>query len=332
LRALAWGDDVLYVSRGYTLARARIHANASTQWESVATYRPGFLRSITSSAELTSRLLRDGFHALSVLPSGHVIAAVPHAIVTLVPGETEFRVSHRVLRGSRPLHFGTASSGHLFWGEYFDNPQRDEVHIYVSTDSGAHWDVAYSFPKGEIRHVHNVVYDEFEGCLWVLTGDEGRECRILRASTDFKHVDIVVTGSQQARAATLVPTRDALYFSTDTPLEQNHIYRLDRNGNLTEVSPLSSSSTYGCSVGNSVFFSTMIEPSAVNPERNVYLYGSPDGDRWRQILQGRKDRWSMRLFQYGNAFLPDGKNTTRMLAVTTIALERPGLETTFWRV
>jgi hypothetical protein len=332
VRALAWHDDVLYASRGYTLLRARIHAGATTQWENVATYRPGLLRAITSSAVPTSRLLRDGFHALAALPSGHLVAAVPHAIVTLAPGETEFRVSHRVLRGTRPLHFGTTPRGHISWGEYFDNPQRDEVHIYASGDQGAHWDVAYTFPRGEIRHVHNVVYDEFEDCFWVLTGDVGRECRILRASCDFKHVDVVIAGSQQARSAALVPTRHAVYFSSDTPLEKNHVCRLDRRGNLAQVLPLNSSSTYGCRAGSSVFFSTMIEPSAINLERNVYLYGSPDGGQWQQIPQAKKDRWPMRFFQYGNAFLPDGKNTTRWLAVTTIALEKAGLETTLWRV
>jgi hypothetical protein len=40
----------------------------------------------------------------------------------------------------------------------------------------------------------------------------------------------------------------------------------------------------------------------------------------------------MSLFQYGNAFLPDGKNTTSLLAVTTIAVERASLETSIWRI
>jgi len=40
----------------------------------------------------------------------------------------------------------------------------------------------------------------------------------------------------------------------------------------------------------------------------------------------------MGLFQYGNAFLPDGHNTTGLLAVTTIAVERADLETSLWRL
>jgi hypothetical protein len=332
MRALAWRDDLLYASRGYALLRARMQTNTNPVWENVGTYRPSLWRSITSSSCLASRLLRDGFHALTVLSSGQLIAAVPHAIVTLSPGETEFRVSHKLLRGTRPLHLAVTPGNHIFWGEYFDNPQRDEVHIYASTDRGAHWGVAYTFLKGDIRHVHNIVYDEWENCFWVLTGDQGSECRILRASCDFKTVDVILSGNQQARTAALVPTRDALYFSSDTPIETNHVYRLDRRGNLSTVGALSSSSIYGCRVGDAIFFSTMVEPSAINSDRNVCLYGSPDGTRWQRLQQWKKDRWPLGLFQYGNAFLPDGKNTTGLLAVTTIAVEQSDLETSIWRV
>src|SRR5580704_15233841 len=284
LRALAWRNDVLYASRGYALLRATLQKHTGAiEWKHVGQYRPAAWRSITSSSRLASRLFRDGFHALASLSSGHLVGVVPHAIVTLAPGETEFHVSHKVLRGTRPLHLAVAPNDHIFWGEYFDNPQRDEVYIYASTDRAAHWEVAHTFPKGAIRHVHNIVYDEWENCLWVLTGDNGSECRILRASCDFKTVDVILSGNQQARSAALVPTRDALYFSSDTPLESNHVYRLDRRGDLRQVTSLSCSSIHGCRVGDALFFSTMVEPSAINSDRNACVYGSTDGTRWQRI-------------------------------------------------
>jgi hypothetical protein len=331
MRALAWSDDVLYASRGYVLFRATMNTHA-IEWNRVGQYRPAPWRSVTSTSRLASRLYRDGFHALAALSSGHVVAAVPHAIATLMPGETEFHMSHKLLRGTRPLHLAVTPSENIFWGEYFDNPHRDEVHIYASTDRGAHWEVAHTFTKGTIRHVHNIVYDNWENCFWVLTGDHGYECRILRASCDFRTVDVVLSGNQQARSAALIPTPDAVYFSSDTPLETNHVYRLDRRGGLSKVAVLNSSSIYGCRVGNSVFFSTMVEPSPVNSDRNVNLYGSPDGLQWQCLLQRRKDRWPMGLFQYGNLFLPDGRNTSSLLAVTTVAVENADLETSIWRI
>lgn len=333
LRVLAWRDDLLYASRGYSLLRAQVTAAADAiQWQPVARYAPDWWRNLSASSRLTFRLFRDGFHALATLSSGHIVAAVPGAILALAPGESEFRLSHRVLRGTRPLHIAVTPGDHLFWGEYFDNPARAEVHIYGSTDRGNTWEVAYTFPRGAVRHVHNIVFDEWANCLWVLTGDNASECRILRVSCDFKTVDTVLSGNQQARAVSLVPTPDGLYFSSDTPLELNHMYHLDRAGTLTERAPLSSSSIYGCRAGSGIFFTTMVEPSRINLDRSVRLYGSRDGLQWRSLMQWRKDRWPMSLFQYGNALLPDGGNPTEFLAVTTVAVQRDDVETSIWRV
>jgi hypothetical protein len=324
LRALAWADDYLYASRSYELMRARIGGEvfaAGLHWDLIANFRATPWRSLSSATRLSSRLLRDGFHALAVLPSAEIVGAVPGSIVSLAPNETEFRVTHRVTRGTRPLHITAVPNGTVFWGEYFDNPARDEVHIYALADQGSRWEVAYTFPRGAIRHVHNIVHDPWGNCLWVLTGDYGHECRILRASCDFSQVDVVLAGNQQARAVALVPTEGGLYFSSDTPLEQNFVYHLDRQGTLSKLVPLSSSSIYGCRVGRDIFFSTMVEPSTANPDRNVRIYGGRDGHDWRPLLAWQKDRWPFALFQYGNAFLPDGNNTTPYLATTTVAVK-----------
>jgi hypothetical protein len=349
LRAVAWAADHLYASRGYQLLRARIDdidinrntndPSASLSWQPVAAFRPALRRRLSVMNRLTSRLFRDGFHALAVLPSGALVAAVPGAIVTLRPGETEFRRTHTVLRGTRPLHVtavpgvgtcsGTSSgtysgtSGAIYWGEYFDNAARDEVHIYASTDAGATWSVAYTFPKAAIRHVHNIVHDPWANCLWVLTGDYGDECRVLRATCDFSRVEAVLQGQQQARAVAAIATEDGLYFSSDTPLESNYIYRLDRHEQLQQLAPISSSSIYGCRVGARVFFSTMVEPSEVNRDRQVRVYGSDSNDAqaWHSLLAWQKDPWPMGLFQYGNAIMPDGNNTTPFLALTTVAVK-----------
>ena len=118
--------------------------------------------------------------------------------------------------------------------EYFDNRDRSEVFIYVSSDQGATWSVAYTFPAKAIRHVHNIVHDPWQNCLWILTGDYEHECRILRASYDLRTIEPVLAGNQQTRAVALIPTPDALYFSSDTPLEKNFIYRLSRQRRTRE--------------------------------------------------------------------------------------------------
>ena len=330
IRALAWYGDVLCASRGYELYSARI-TDEKIQWDLIGEYHPRWWRSGTSGVRLASRLVRDGFHALARLQTGNLIAAVPGAIAILRAGETEFVVSHRLLRGTRPLHIASTPDDRVFWGEYFDNAGRSEVHIYVSVDGGEEWEVAYTFDKGSIRHVHNIVYDKWGDCLWILTGDDGRECRILRASSDFTTVDEVIAGNQQARAVAAIPTEDGLYFASDTPLEQNHTYHLDRRGILRRLSELSSSSIYGCRNSRGMFFSTMVEPSNANLSRKVAIYGSGDGARWQPLTAWKKDRWPMKFFQYGNAFLPDGENTSAFFAATTIAVEGADQQLSIWR-
>ena len=329
-RALAWSGDHLYAARGYELLRARIQDPANLVWKPVGTFRPAPRRRLSVIHSLTARLLRDGFHALAVLPSSCLVAAVPGTIVTLRPGDSEFRRTHTITRGTRPLHITAVPGGAVFWGEYFDNPTREEVHIYASADNGATWSVAYTFPKGSIRHVHNIVHDPWENCLWILTGDYGDECRILRASCDLSRIDPILQGNQQTRAVALVPTEDGLYFSSDTPLESNYIYRLDRQRVLSQLSPLTSSSIYGCRVGAHVFFSTMVEPSEVNRDLHVRIYGGNIAQGWQPVLAWAKDAWPMALFQYGNAFLPDGDNATPFLAVTTIAVKSDDMVTSVY--
>ena len=265
-------------------------------------------------------------------PIERMVGAVPGALVTRTPDCDEFHVTHQIRRGTRPLHVTAVPSGRIYWGEYFDNRERAEVHIYVSADRGRTWHIAYTFPAGSIRHVHNIVYDRWGDCLWILTGDEGAECKVLRASCDLRSVDVVLAGNQQARAVAAIPTQTGLYLSTDTPFEKNHVYRLDRKGNVERVGELASSSIYGCRVGEAIVFSTMIEPSAVNTGREVQLVGSKDGTNWHVLARWRKDNWPMRYFQYGNAFLPDGDNATNYLAATTIAVEPDDLVTTLWEV
>src|SRR5580658_10727566 len=125
LRALTWMDDVLYASRGYNLLRTKIspgHIPSDTQrWETVAPFHPTYWRRWTARTNLSSRLVRDGFHALAVLPSQGMVAAVPGAIITLRPNEDQFQVTHKIIRGLRPLHITAIPNGTVFWGEYFDN-------------------------------------------------------------------------------------------------------------------------------------------------------------------------------------------------------------------
>lgn len=334
IRVLAWHGNDLYACCGYGLLRldSRDIPSGKISWRPVARFRPEWWRTLTARNSLAYRLVRDGFHGLAIAGDQSMIAAVPGAIITRDQTGGEFKIAHKVVRGTRPLHITAIPGGNIYWGEYFDNRGRAEVHIYASADSGQTWHVAHTFPAGAIRHVHNVTYDCHCDCLWILTGDDGAECKVLRADRDLRNVDVVLSGNQQARAVAVVPTQDALYLSTDTPFEKNHVFRLDRGGHIEAVGELSSSSIFGCQTANALFFSTMAEPSRVNTTRDVHLVGSTDGSDWHIVASWQKDVLPMHYFQYGNVILPDGENSTNYLAATSIAVKDDDLVTTLWEV
>ncbi len=136
MRVLSWCGEALYASRGYTLLRGNPSDSKDIIWTEVGHFKPQWWRRVTSAGKLTYRLCRDGFHALAVLSSGDLVAAIPGAIITLPPHADEFSVSHLVSRGTRPLYIAATSSDKVFFGEYFGNTERDEVHIYCSEDRG----------------------------------------------------------------------------------------------------------------------------------------------------------------------------------------------------
>src|ERR1700687_5695874 len=79
LRTLAWRDDWLYASRGYSLLRVNTSKDA-IEWQPAAPHGAVWWRNLSVASRLTFRLFRDGFHALASLASGHIVAAVPGAI------------------------------------------------------------------------------------------------------------------------------------------------------------------------------------------------------------------------------------------------------------
>lgn len=331
LRALTWDHDVLYAADGYTVVSARWDG-ALGPWTVVARFDPGFVRRFGVRYGLLRRFLRAGFHHLTVMPVGRLIGVVAGAVVIADAAKRRFRTTFRINRGTRPLNMALSDDGRLTWGEYFGNSGRSEVLIYGSVDAGEHWTVVHRFMPGGVRHVHAVLWDRFRSVFWVFTGDYGSECKVLRATRDWSRVETALEGDQLTRLAMAIPTPHALYFATDSPLVRNSIRRLGDDGTVTELAPLAGSCLQACQVGDSMFFSTAVEPSATNRERYSTLVGSPNGREWTELLRWRKDRLPFTAFGFGNILLPSGHNATDVLAATGSALSGHDQVMYLWRV
>ena len=269
-----------------------------------------------------ARLTRSGIHCLNVLKDGSLLLVAKGAFYKYDIASGNMDRSFSVLRGSRPLFVCHGQDGDLFWGEYFRNPERDEVNIYTSEDCAKTWHIKYTFKKNSIRHVHGIFYDPYDKGVWVTTGDENRESAIWVTNNKFRTLEAVIGGNQQSRVIQLIFTRDHVYYGTDTPYEKNHICRINkRTGKMATLADVDGSVYWGCKINEAIFFSTAVEPGKTNRSRCASIWGSCDGTHWRQLEKYRKDIWPMKYFQVGQLYFPQGENKTDFLFFTPIATE-----------
>lgn len=306
-RALYLGKDgAVYVGRGYRIYRSDDWGKSwaldsqvpAPAWRAgAALVRPG------------ARLLRHYVAGLAVLSDGTRIAVARDGLYRARRGEVRMTRAFAVTRGSRPLNVTADRDDRVLFGEYGDNAARHEIHLYVSRDRAERFDVGYTFPRGAIRHVHNVLYDRFLDKYWVLVGDYGAEPGIGLLDRDLSHLEWVLQGSQSARAVAAVVEEDCLLFGTDTELELNRILRLDKgSGRTSALADIEGTSLHATRFGAVRAISTCVEPSRINRSSEARLYVSTDTERWSAAAAYPKDPLPFRLFQFGTLVLPHSEH------------------------
>lgn len=222
--------------------------------------------------------------------------------------------------GRRPLNICNAGDSKIYYGEYFNNRDRMPVCIYGSVGEDLKFEPVWQFK--DVRHIHGVFFDPYYNNIWITTGDTDDESGIWVTNDNFHALEKVIGGNQQFRAVQLLFTEKYIYFGSDTPLERNFIYRINRNSGRTEkLNEVESSVFWGCKVKDYLFFSTSVEPSTVNKTRYACIWGSPDGEKWKCIKKFKKDIYPIKLFQYGQIYFPSGENQTDKLWFTPWATE-----------
>lgn len=314
-RVLNVSGNLLFLARGQVVFQKegidstayKIGSMPASRWQSVL-----------SRFALAARLFRLGIHHL--VNAGCSQLAVANR-ATFCLDQDEIR-EIGPLRGSRPLVLGQ-SGDYVFYGEYRSNPERSPVHIWEWRKGTNDWRVAWTF--NNIRHVHGVFNDPYTGHIWVTTGDHDDEVGIWCTKDQFQTLSRVAGGSQQFRAVQLLFSQDFVYFGSDAPDEANHLYRMRRSGEGLEwLASVGSSVFYGCKVGDSLFFSTAVEPSSVNMTDFAEVWRSDDGVNWHRFLRFKRDWWPMKYFQYGQVHFPAGPGDDEHLYVIPFATEEHG--------
>jgi hypothetical protein len=263
---------------------------------------------------ILARLLRKGVHHIAMGEDSGVILANRDTFLL-----SRDKIDYcGPLHGSRPLTLCETTDGSVYYGEYRSNPHREPVGIWKLDSQACAWMCVWKFER--IRHIHGIFEDPNTSSLWITTGDKDDEVGIWRTDDSFSTVSKVAGGSQQLRAVQLLFTKEYVYFGSDTPNEQNHIYRMDRRGNNIEcLTQVDSSVFFGCTVGDSLFFSTAAEPSSVNTTQYAAVWRSDNGSDWWRWMRFPKDCLPMKYFQYGQVLFPSGPGDGRHLWLTPFA-------------
>ena len=260
---------------------------------------------IPSHYSLTRRFLRAEITGLYALKNGDRLAIAKKGFFLQKQGNNCFEKVFSTPRGSKPLNICIAPFGNLYFGEYFQNMEKQAVHIYCSEDNAQSWHVAYTFSEGNINHIHGLFFDIYTNRIWVATGDRENECIIGYTEDEFKTFVEVFRGGQEYRTCQLFFYKDFIVFGTDTQYEQNVIKKFDRKTlEITELQKVQGSVIKGGQVGDVAFISTTVEPSKVNTDRYAHLWVTKDGIHWEERYKAKKDWLPATLFQFGTFEFP----------------------------
>lgn len=291
----------LYISNKYRIYRSDDFGQSWT----IDCYIPSHSwKHHAANFRLASRLLRFYIASFNVLDDGSRIAVARDGIYRAAPSEKRMSRSFKITRGSRPLNL-SIDKNRVMFGEYGSGLENTQVIIYISEDFGKTFSIGYLFPKGNIRHVHNIVVDHFAGVYWVLVGDFNEQPGVGILSQDLEDIHWIRRGSQQCRAVCGLPTPDGLIYGTDSDRERNFIVKLEREtAQIREICEIEGSSLYATNFGALKAISTCVEPNPQCPSKTSFLYLSRDGTQWDRVLCYQKDFYHPRYFQFGTLVLP----------------------------
>lgn len=320
-------NNKIWASRGHEIITS---SDAGQTWTKITTVPTGCINKLLSRCQLSRRLLRLGVKTYVQISDREFILFVGGEIFRWRQDENSLsRIGH-VRQGSGPLQNGCCvdDNGNFYYGEYWRNPKRDDMRILTWRNGASDWELFYCFPKGAIRHIHAVQFDAVTHKIWVATGDQDHESQIgyFDEKGGSRHLTVIASGQQMARAVSLLFTKDYVYWGSDgnggVGDGANYIYRWSRAAKSVEPvakvkGPVYYSNT--CQDGR-LFVATVVEGDPSEEDRFAHLWMSVDGSSWEEIGQWEKDGWPY-ILGHGMLSFPGGQPAEK-LYLTSHALRK----------
>ena len=294
------------------------------------------LKRFLSRFRLMARLFRLEPRCAEKLDDDRYVIEFKRAIWLLNTRKKSLRKLMTCSEGfSGTLNF-CSDGNNVIWGDYGSNYHRNEVNVYRCNQE-ERLSIVHTFKPGEVRHVHNIIWDKSIEKFWILTGDTDNESAMYHADKEWEGIEKFVGGSQKYRAVAAFSYKEGLIYATDAVEQQNYLYYISRKTNDVErLCEINGSCIYGGENLENYFFSTVVEPTEKSAHPK-YLYTLGKGIKdWNVnvlkvskadgsisvVMKLKKDLWPMRYFKYGCVVFPHGQESSTEMMVYPIAVKK----------
>ena len=327
-KVLAVYADYLLAAKGYSIGKYSLNG---TLIDPVGDLEdPKYAK--FSRYKLTRRLMRAEITALYDLRDGRLLAIAKKGFFMKERGETVFHKVFDMPRGSKPLNLCFTKDGKAYFGEYFQNIEKAEVNVYGSDDGCRTWKVVYTFPTGQINHIHGLFSDPYTDRVWIVTGDRENECIIGWTDDGFQSIHELFRGGQEYRNCQLFFYEDCIVYATDSQYIENEIRRIDRKTHeISTLQRIQGSAIKGGQWGEVSFVSTTVEPSEVNKDRCSHVWVTKDGMHWQELFKAEKDSYPA-VLQFATFEFPQYYQLNDRLYFSGRAVKQLDGKTTFVKI
>ena len=323
-RALYVDDTVVWCARGMHF----YSIDLNDRRKSKKIWTGSLFEKLLGSIRVTRQLLRIGIHHLIPLCDGSFFVVLKKRSLLLDKDGNVISV-FKDYTGNKPGHRGVCRTpdGHIFFAEYsLNNNRKNDSHLFRSSDNGKSFNKILTFKGTEIRHFHFIQYDKYDKSLWLGTGDEDYECKLLRSKNNGDTWETIGEGSQLWRAIGISFTEDAVYWGTDAGSvpDPNYIVRMDRkSGEINKIKQVEGPCHGNASlIDGTVYVSTGVEGGENEQDHFARLY-SVRGNHIELLFKEEKDIFPL-LLQYGVIRLPQGMESTTRIIFTSYGLKNLG--------
>ncbi|MGO5275867.1 WD40/YVTN/BNR-like repeat-containing protein [Holdemanella porci] len=227
-RALFQEKDKIWIAKGNTFYSINYDGNVINKKISVG----GFVENFVSRNRFIRQLFRIGIHHIIKLRSGNFLITKRKKTLIIDKNGNVLNV-FQGYSGNKPFHQGICETpdGTIFFAEYTQNFKREcSSCLYRSIDGGFTFEPILTFTGNQVRHIHFVNFDKFQNKVWVGTGDDDNECKIMCTSDNGNTWKTIGEGSQKWRAIGLCFTENYILWGTDAGNveDQNALYSMNR--------------------------------------------------------------------------------------------------------